>query len=152
MTNYADLSDAEINRRVAEVEYSRGDDGSKEYKLLMEHILTTPPSCCKSWAEMGPIIERERIQLNWTDGGLRPFHPDLIPADHPIGDENSANGVIMIGEKGIITCGTYGRNPKLYLNSGEIILPEDSDYEEISLPENSAQLTAIPFAQEQMGD
>jgi predicted dehydrogenase len=76
------------------------------------------------------------VKLNWTDGGLRPFHPELIPADHPIGDENSANGVIMIGEKGIITCGTYGRNPKLYLNSGDIILPEDNDYEEISLPEN----------------
>lgn len=77
------------------------------------------------------------VKLNWTDGGLRPFHPELIPADHPIGDENSANGVIMIGEKGIMTCGTYGRNPKIYLNSGEIILPEnDANENENSLPEN----------------
>lgn len=75
------------------------------------------------------------VKLNWTDGGLRPFHPDLIPADHPIGDENSTNGVIMMGEKGIMTCGTYGRNPKVYLNSGEIILPDNDDSEN-SLPEN----------------
>jgi predicted dehydrogenase len=61
------------------------------------------------------------VKLTWTDGGLRPFHPDLIQAEHPIGDHNSTNGVIMIGEKGIMTCGTYGRKPKIYLNSGELI-------------------------------
>ena len=77
------------------------------------------------------------VKLNWTDGGLRPFHPELIPANHPLGDEDSSNGVIMIGEKGIMTCGTYGRNPKIYLNSGEIILPEkDEDKEDDPLPEN----------------
>ncbi|MFC7444985.1 Putative NADH-dependent dehydrogenase [Mesoflavibacter sp. HG96] len=75
------------------------------------------------------------VKVEWTDGGLRPFHPDLIPADHPIGDEDSANGVIMIGEKGIMTCGTYGMNPKVYLNSGEIILPEETT-KEFNLPEN----------------
>ena len=68
---------------------------------------------------------------------MRPFHPDLIPADHSLGDENSANGVIMMGEKGIMTCGTYGRNPKIYLNSGDIInaaIEDDDDTS--SLPEN----------------
>ncbi|MDP5157204.1 MAG: Gfo/Idh/MocA family oxidoreductase [Flaviramulus sp.] len=77
------------------------------------------------------------VKLNWTDGGLRPFHPDLIPADHQIGDDDSSNGVMMIGEKGIMTCGTYGRSPKIYLNSGEIILPENDETEqENQLPEN----------------
>ncbi|GAA4799542.1 Gfo/Idh/MocA family oxidoreductase [Litoribaculum gwangyangense] len=77
------------------------------------------------------------VKLNWTDGGLRPFHPDLIPADHPIGDDDSSNGVIMIGEKGIMTCGTYGRKPKIYLNSGELILAENKETKEDNkLPEN----------------
>ena len=53
--------------------------------------------------------------MTWTDGGLRPFHPELIPADHPLGEEDSSNGVIMIGEKGIMTCATYARNPKIYV-------------------------------------
>ena len=36
----------------------------------------------------------------------------------------------MMGEKGIMTSGTYGRNPKVYLNSGEIILPDYDDNED----------------------
>lgn len=77
------------------------------------------------------------VKLNWTDGGLRPFHPELIPADHSIGDEDSSNGVLMIGDKGIMTCGTYGLNPKIYLNSGEIITAPNEDVEDAStLPEN----------------
>lgn len=34
-------------------------------------------------------------------------------------------------------CGTYGLNPKIYLNSGELILPENNQEEEDNrLPEN----------------
>lgn len=79
------------------------------------------------------------IKLTWTDGGLRPFHPELIPADHPLGDDNSSNGVIMHGEKGIMTCGTYARNPKIYLNSGELIkMPNSANTN--NLPENGHQI------------
>jgi hypothetical protein len=75
------------------------------------------------------------VKLTWNDGGLRPFRPDLIPASDPIGDRNSSNGVIMIGEKGIMTCGVYARNPKVYLNSGDIITPSE-DEKASALPEN----------------
>ncbi|NND34839.1 MAG: Gfo/Idh/MocA family oxidoreductase, partial [Saprospiraceae bacterium] len=79
------------------------------------------------------------VKLTWHDGGLRPFHPDLIPAEDFIGEENSTNGVLMIGEKGIMTCGTYGRNPKIYLKSGEQInMPETTDSE---LPEWGHQIS-----------
>jgi len=79
------------------------------------------------------------IKLTWTDGGLRPFHPALIPPDHPIGDRNSANGVMMMGEKGIMTCGTYGQTPKVYLNSGELIEMNKADFNN-SLPESGHQI------------
>lgn len=79
------------------------------------------------------------VKMNWTDGGLRPFHPELIPSDHQIGDEDSANGVMMIGDKGIMTCGTYGRNPKVYLSSGEIITDTSEEKREIILPEDGHQ-------------
>lgn len=62
---------------------------------------------------------KSEVKVRWYDGGLRPPHPALIPSDENMGDENGSNGVIMMGSKGIITCGTYGRNPKLFLNSGE---------------------------------
>ena len=78
------------------------------------------------------------VKLTWTDGGLRPFHPDLIPANHPLGDDNSSNGVIMIGTKGIMTCGVYGANPKIYLNSGELITSENEP-KGIDMPEHGHQ-------------
>jgi len=78
------------------------------------------------------------VKLTWTDGGLRPFHPDLIPADHPLGDNNSTNGVIMIGTKGIMTCGVYGQTPKVYLNSGELITSENEP-KNIDLPDHGHQ-------------
>ena len=88
------------------------------------------------------------LKMTWTDGGLRPFHPDLIPADHPIGDDNSANGVIMIGEKGIMTCGTYARNPKIYFNNGDILLPDAKVNEETNLPENGHQAAWVEACKE----
>jgi predicted dehydrogenase len=75
-----------------------------------------------------PATSRNPVELKmtWHDGGLRPFHPDLIPADDFLGENGSANGVLMIGEKGIMTCGTYGTNPQIYLKGGEkITMPED---------------------------
>lgn len=58
------------------------------------------------------------VTMIWTDGGIRPFHPDLIPASDPLGENDSSNGVLMIGTKGVMTCGTYGLNPKVYLKNG----------------------------------
>ncbi|MDP5120104.1 MAG: Gfo/Idh/MocA family oxidoreductase [Spirosomaceae bacterium] len=59
------------------------------------------------------------LTMVWYDGGIRPFHPSIIPADDDIGDAGSTNGAMLLGEKGVMTCGTYGLNPKIYLNSGE---------------------------------
>jgi predicted dehydrogenase len=84
----------------------------------------------------------KELTMTWTDGGLRPFHPELIPANHPVGDNDSANGVIMIGEKGIMTCGTYARNPKIYLNNGDVLLGKPIR-EEKKLPENGHQSTWV---------
>ncbi len=82
------------------------------------------------------------IKLRWHDGGLRPFHPDLIPANDFLGEPGSGNGVLMIGDKGIITCGTYGRRPQLYkMNGDKMEKPkgygEDDPYNK--LPENGHQ-------------
>ncbi len=71
-------------------------------------------------------VNDSELNMIWYDGGIRPFHPSIIPADHSIGEEGSANGVMMMGEKGVMTCGTYGLVPKVYLNTGEILeMPKD---------------------------
>ncbi|MFT7435978.1 MAG: putative dehydrogenase, partial [Psychromonas sp.] len=42
------------------------------------------------------------IEMTWSDGGIRPSHPDIIPPNSDIGGKGSANGVLIIGEHGII--------------------------------------------------
>ena len=47
----------------------------------------------------------------WMDGGIRPSHPELITDKDDIGD----NGVLMMGENGIIWSDNYGINARLYI-------------------------------------
>ncbi len=61
------------------------------------------------------------IEMTWSDGGIRPSHPDIIPADDDIGGPKSSNGVLIIGEKGIISTNINDSSPltpKLYMNDG----------------------------------
>lgn len=85
-----------------------------------------PPSSHVQLKFPATKVNKKEVTMIWSDGGIRPFHPAIIPADHPIGSDDSANGVMMIGEKGVMTCGTYGLTPKVYLNTGELIeMPKD---------------------------
>lgn len=74
------------------------------------------------------------IEMTWSDGGIRPSHPDIIPADHDIGGAQSQNGVLFIGENGIISTNINDSSPlmpKLYLNDGTTEFgPEVEDDEE----------------------
>lgn len=61
------------------------------------------------------------IEMTWSDGGIRPAHPAIIPANNDIGGEDSKNGVLIIGEKGIISTNINDSSPlmpKLYMNDG----------------------------------
>jgi predicted dehydrogenase len=51
------------------------------------------------------------VTITWTDGGLMPARPDLLPEDVPL---DRGGGVIFIGEKGILMHQTYGSNPRLF--------------------------------------
>ncbi|MEH6408179.1 MAG: Gfo/Idh/MocA family oxidoreductase [Leeuwenhoekiella sp.] len=61
------------------------------------------------------------IEMTWSDGGIRPSHPAIIPANDDIGGSNSNNGVLITGENGIISTNINDSSPlmpKLYLNDG----------------------------------
>ena len=73
-----------------------------------------PPSSFVTINFEATNINNSPLKLEWSDGGIRPAHPDLIPPNDFLGDPGNANGVMMIGEKGIITTGVYGYNPRLY--------------------------------------
>ncbi len=51
------------------------------------------------------------VTLYWYDGGLLPARPAGIGPDVKLGD--GGNGSLFIGEKGIITTGTYGEKTRL---------------------------------------
>jgi predicted dehydrogenase len=61
------------------------------------------------------------LEMTWSDGGIRPSHPEIVPANHDIGGTDSANGVLIIGEKGLISTNINDSSPmmpKLYMNDG----------------------------------
>ncbi|QEC68361.1 Gfo/Idh/MocA family oxidoreductase [Panacibacter ginsenosidivorans] len=80
------------------------------------------------------------LKMVWSDGGIRPFHPDLIPADDFIGEPGSANGGMLIGEKGIMTFGTYGMAPQVYLKDGTKLTQTNTKTELQKMPESGHQV------------
>ncbi|MBX2916248.1 MAG: Gfo/Idh/MocA family oxidoreductase [Cyclobacteriaceae bacterium] len=51
------------------------------------------------------------IKFHWMDGGIQPERPDELGPNEVFGD--GGNGVLLIGTKGKMMCGTYGINPQL---------------------------------------
>jgi len=57
------------------------------------------------------------VKLYWSDGGLYPPRPDVLPDIGPDATLKSEGGVIFIGEKGVLINDTYGANPRCYPES-----------------------------------
>ena len=53
------------------------------------------------------------VKMYWMDGGIRPERPDELGPDEVFGDKDGSGGVLIIGTKGKMMCGTYGSDPKL---------------------------------------
>jgi predicted dehydrogenase len=49
------------------------------------------------------------VKLTWYDGGLKPPRPDELESDRPLGEE----GLLFMGDRGMILCGFNGRRPQL---------------------------------------
>jgi len=80
-----------------------------------------PPSSFITLHFAGTEKSKSPVEITWSDGGLRPAHPAIIPADKDMGGANSANGVLILGEKGLISTNINDGSPlmpKLYLNDG----------------------------------
>jgi predicted dehydrogenase len=57
------------------------------------------------------------VKLYWSDGGLFPPRPDVLPDTGPDATLKSEGGVIFIGSKGVLINDTYGANPRIYPES-----------------------------------
>lgn len=51
------------------------------------------------------------ITLHWMDGGIQPARPEELGPNEVFGD--GGNGVLIVGTKGKMMCGTYSENPQL---------------------------------------
>jgi hypothetical protein len=77
------------------------------------------------------------VKMHWMDGGIIPQRPDELGADEQFGD-NGGGGVLIIGTKGKIMCGTYGSDPKL--------LPT-SRTKEVNVPQTIARVPEGHYVQ-----
>lgn len=98
-----------------------------------------PPSSAVALKFPATTKNKTALNLLWNDGGIRPFHPDIIPADEQLSNDGGNNGVMMIGTKGIISCGMYGLDPKIYFNDGTKLEPTKEQKIKSSLPEYGHQ-------------
>lgn len=51
------------------------------------------------------------VKLTWYDGGLTPPRPEVLEKGRRMGD--GGGGILFEGDKGILMCSTYGKNPRL---------------------------------------
>lgn len=54
-------------------------------------------------------IKMPALKFTWYDGGLLPERPEGIEPGKVLGDADG--GAMIVGTKGTIVCGTYGKNP-----------------------------------------
>jgi hypothetical protein len=64
------------------------------------------------------------VKMHWMDGGIQPQRPEELGPNETMGD--GGNGVIFVGTKGKMMCGTYGALPSLLPTSKnqEIKVPQ----------------------------
>ncbi|MDN3669815.1 Gfo/Idh/MocA family oxidoreductase [Echinicola jeungdonensis] len=98
------------------------------------HPESCPPSSFITLHFDATEKSKSPIEMTWSDGGIKPSHPEIIPPEHDIGGHQSSNGVLIHGEKGIISTNINDSSPlmpKLYLKDGTTEFgPQTEDGEE----------------------
>ncbi|MEH6682012.1 MAG: Gfo/Idh/MocA family oxidoreductase [Sediminicola sp.] len=80
------------------------------------HVTMTFPKTAKTDTD---------VVMHWMDGGIQPTRPEELGPNEVFGD--GGNGVLLIGTKGKMMCGTYGENPRLLPTSktGEVNVAQE---------------------------
>jgi predicted dehydrogenase len=99
-----------------EVECSVGTVYTKDW--VPEYLPDScPPSSTVTMKFPKSAKNNSEVVMSWSDGGIRPARHPIIPADDTIGSLDG--GVMMVGSKGVMTCGLFGWYGKLYKFDGE---------------------------------
>jgi predicted dehydrogenase len=122
---------------------SFGDMGCYSFAGLFKILGLTPPTVVEacsgeSFEETFPqasIVHldfparagRPEIRLSWYDGGLHPPRPGEISEDAGRQFRHRAEGVMYVGEKGILLGGFNGDNPRVFPQSPKYTLPAEQE-------------------------
>ncbi len=98
-----------------------------------------PPSSHVELKFPATAQNKQAVTMNWSDGGIRPTRPEWLPEGESM-PENGENGMVMIGEKGILVCGLYGNDPKLYTKDGQKFVGAEKSDAVKNMPENGHQI------------
>lgn len=118
---------------------SFGDMGCYSFAGLFKILGLTPPvaveaSSSESFEETYPLASivhmdfpaaggRDPIHLVWYDGGLMPKRPAGLREEDRALFERRGEGVMYVGDKGILLAGFNGQNPRVYPESREFAPP-----------------------------
>jgi len=118
---------------------SFGDMGCYSFAGLFKILGLTPPvaveaSSSESYEETYPLASivhmdfpaaggRDPLRLVWYDGGLRPKRPAGLKEQDRALFERRGEGVMYVGDKGILLAGFNGQNPRVYPESRDFLAP-----------------------------
>jgi len=76
---------------------------------------------------------KDGIKLIWMDGGLTPTIPEEISEEFIMGfEKGKSSGIMMIGDKGVITSEIYGNMPTLYVKGEKPVVFDTSNQGDVS--------------------
>ena len=118
---------------------SFGDMGCYSFAGVFKILGLTPPTAVEacsgeSYEETFPqasIVHldfparegRPEIRMSWYDGGLHPPRPAGITEEDGRQFRHRQEGVMYVGDKGILLAGFNGQNPRVYPPSPKYVIP-----------------------------
>jgi predicted dehydrogenase len=134
---------------------SFGDMGCYSFAGVFKILGLTPPTAAEacsgeSYEETFPqasIVHldfpacegRPEVRMSWYEGGLRPPRPAGITEEDGRLFRNRQEGVMYVGEKGIVLAGFNGQNPRVYPASPKYVLPQRQETRQQVRSEATAQ-------------
>jgi predicted dehydrogenase len=120
---------------------SFGDMGCYSFAGVFKILSLTPPvvvesSTSASYAETYPLASivnldfpeangRAAVKMSWYDGGLMPRRPAGLKAEEQRLFRKGGEGIMYVGDKGLIVAGFNGQNPRVYPESPKYSAPTE---------------------------
>jgi predicted dehydrogenase len=140
---------------------SFGDMGCYSFAGVFKILGLTPPTMVEacsgeSYEETYPqasIVHldfparegRPEVRMSWYDGGLHPPRPAGISEEDGRQFRHRQEGVMYVGDKGIVLAGFNGQNPRVYPPSPKYMVPTRQESRPAGRSEAAGRATTAPI-------